>query len=178
MNSGNLINPLSPQEFCAWKQWIMFSSLCGIFLIIILSLATVHFYWQSFCLQKAVAALQKNDATSHVKNRELLHMQQQEINQKLKTIKLWNLPYYFYEHLETLSTTIPAEVVLTSLEFELDDVVIKGQTLAIEFLLEFLHNLEQSKLFQSMNLVEMQPSCIVYKEKKLVNFTIKGKLVK
>jgi Tfp pilus assembly protein PilN len=146
--------------------------------IIFLFLFSIYYYWQNFCLHKEVVQLQKHNSEHLTQSKELLHEQQQEIMQKLKKMKDWKTVYYFQDHLHALSVTIPSDVALISVDFDDDIVVVKGHTVALEYLLEFLHNLEQSKLFQAMNLIEVQPSLIVYKEKKLVNFTIQGKLIK
>lgn len=178
MNSANLINPLSPQEYCAWKRWLFITSSSVAVATLFLLIVTIHHSWQLYGLKKKVLFLQKNSATSTSQNHELLRVQHQEVKKKLKEIKQWNRSYYFKDHLEALSTTIPFNSVLVSLYFDDDGALIKGQTLALEFLLDFLSKLEQTHLFQSMNLTELQPSSDLYREKKLVNFTIKGKLIK
>ena len=94
----------------------------------------------------------------------------------MQKIKQWTQSDFYQDHLIMIAQAIPTKMMLTCLDFDEIDVVLQGQTPEIEYLLAFLSSLEQSKLFQSMNLIDLQSSSVLYKKKKLVNFMIKGKL--
>lgn len=176
MNSGNLINSLSQREYYAWHRWLVITR-CGVAIVVIFLLASsINRYWHFHCLQKKVNALHKKVNTDAMQKHAALDEWQHELKQKLKKVKQWKNSYYYQNHLKVLANTIPSNVLLSSVYFEGKDAVIKGQTQALEFLLEFLHALEQTKLFKSMNLMELQPSAHIYGDKNLIHFCIKGSL--
>jgi Tfp pilus assembly protein PilN len=176
MNSGNLINPLSPQEQYAWKRWLSTTVLLIGSILVCILISTAFHYWNIYGLHKRIRVLQKNVNTSELKKNSVLIEQKKMVQQRLKEMKQLSRSHFYQDHLKALSNAVPQKVRLVSIDFEETQAFIKGQTHDLEFLLELIHNLEKTTLFQSMNLIEMQPSLISYEEKKLVNFTIHGKL--
>jgi Tfp pilus assembly protein PilN len=178
MNSSNLINPLTPFEHRSWNRWLITTAFLIVLSVLVLLGITMHNYFKTYCLQKEVTNLQKSCNLDVIQKHAALSKEHQEIEQKIKKIKQWKKSFCYQNYVKALAETIPAQVALSSVDFLENNVLIQGQTQTLEVLLGFLHALDQTTLFQSMNLIELQPSEIMYKEKKLVNFVIKGHLIK
>lgn len=176
MNSSNLINPFLPAQQRMWRRWCFISGFMMVVVIGSMVIFSAYLYWELHGLQKAMHRIKKNSAVDVAKKYAALQDEKTVLKQKMKRMRQRQQPVNYYDYITSLATTIPTTVVLTSLFLEQDVVLLKGQTQTIEGLLGFIHTLEQTSFFQSMNLVELQPSNNLYMEKKLVNFIIKGKL--
>lgn len=175
IDSSNLINPFSVVQQKSWQRWGTLSFLCVLFLALLFLMVTSYQLWHMYCLKKQVRVAQRAVNHDVVLQHENLQKQEQHLETKLAKIASWE-SLSFYAHLMALSHAIPGEVMLTFLEIQQHAIVLKGKAYSIELVLEFLHNLEKTKLLSSMNLQELQPACEGDGEKKLVNFVIKGKL--
>lgn len=176
MNSSNLINPFLPTYQKTYRRWCLLSGFLCMTLICFLGILSWIDWEHSGTLQKTILFLQKNGDGDLVQQYEILKKKQNDLQEKLKKIKCWQKPVQYRDYFQTIAAIIPATVCCITIECEHMSVCLKGHTQTLEALLGFVHALDQTTLFQSMNLVELQPSCVLYKQKNLVNFTVKGKL--
>ncbi len=176
MNPYNLINPFSPQEQMSWRRWCI-GSLLSIGLVgTILFGYTVQLCYEIYSVKKKLTAFRSSGASAALENYEQLCRNYSILKEQIKQILSWQQSSFFYTHIFKISEMIPACVMLESVICNEEEITMEGETQSIETLLGFIHDLNATELFQAMNLIELKPSSMVYDEKKLVNFLIKGKL--
>lgn len=176
MNPYNLIDPISPQEQMSWRRWKIVS--LGVFSLVaaILSGYTIKLCYDIYALQKKMALFHASGVTQALGDYERLSVQCLTLKQEIKIIKLWQQSTFFYRHITLIAEKIPSTILLLSLDFDRENATLEGQTQSIENVLGFIHDLNETELFQGMILVELKPTPLLFEEKKLVNFLIKGKL--
>jgi Tfp pilus assembly protein PilN len=175
MDSSNLINPFCAAQQKAWHRWWFMTWLWIGALGAILMALTGYQLWHIQCLKKEISIAQSAVNNDAVTQRNTLQEQHKRLEIKLAKIQHWQR-ISLHSPLKALSDVIPGSVMLTAVDVQEHAVTLRGRSSSIEFVLEFLHNLEKTKLFSSMTLQELQPCLEDDHEKKLVNFVIKGKL--
>lgn len=174
MDSSNLINPFSVTQQRAWHRWWAITGGSLAVLGLVFMAMTGYQLWCMYTLKKEIFNAQGAINHEVVQQHKILQEQQGHLEEKLAKMQEWG-NFSLSAPLNAVSRVIPALVMLTEIDVEAHDVMLKGTSYSIEYVLEFLHNLEKTKLFSAMNLKELR-SAREDHEKKLVNFVIKGKL--
>lgn len=176
LNSSNLIAALPPAEYKRWRSWLWSSSIAITSVIIILSILSAIQLFSGYRIRKQALLLAQQSFSTVSQEYKNSKKQLKTTRKKIKKLTHFSSTANYSVHLNTLADAMPACMRLSSLSIDGTRIELKGEVTEIELLLTAIQTLEKTPLFQSMNLVELTPSDISKDEKKLLQFTIIGKL--
>lgn len=176
MNPYNLIDPFSPRDQLRLRLWKTISwSALGVSCIVLLG-CTAQLSYTIFSIRRNCAKFETPEAQRTMLEYEQVCSQLRGLKEQISLITLLHKESFFYKHLCMIAQKIPAQVKLDFLQCSSEEITLEGQSQSLEMVLGFIHSLNDTELFQGINLIELKPSSLVYDEKKLVNFSVKGKL--